>query len=260
MAIDTVDVVVGRPEAAGRSLPDLLASLGPGLYPNALFRAGAELPLSGAAALKVGDVIRVTGTEPHLAELGRKVGQVIRASHTNDVLTLAIGLLAGAALGAIPVPIFGVRISFGAAAVLVTGIIFGWLKTRHPALGGPISEGGRSLLEVLGLNTFTSVLAVNSGQAVYEVMNGGPIWSLIFSCLIISAVPELVAWWVGRHVLHMNPALLMGAVAGARQNTSSMQAAQEISRSAVPGIGYPVPLAITTVALSVVAYFFALFA
>jgi hypothetical protein len=28
----------------------------------------------------------------------------------------------------------------------------------------------------------------------------------------------------------MNPALLMGAVAGARQNTSSMQAAQEISR------------------------------
>jgi hypothetical protein len=38
-----------------------------------------------------------------------------------------------------------------------------------------------------------------------------------------------------------------------------MQAAQEISRSAVPGIGYPVPLAITTVALSVIAYFFALF-
>jgi hypothetical protein len=32
------------------------------------------------------------------------------------------------------------------------------------------------------------------------------------------------------------------------------------SRSAVPGIGYPIPLAITTVALSVVAYFFALFA
>jgi putative transport protein len=57
----------------------------------------------------------------------------------------------------------------------------------------------------------------------------------------------------------MNPALLMGAIAGARQNTSSMQAAQEISHSAVPGIGYPVPLAITTVALSVVAYFFALF-
>jgi len=257
--LDTVDVVVGRPDAAGRSLPDLLASLGPGLYPNALFRAGAELPLGSATTLKIGDVIRVTGTEPHIADLGKRVGQVIRASHTNDVLTLAIGLLTGAALGAVPVPLFGVSITFGATAVLITGIVFGWLKTRHPALGGPISEGGRSLLEVLGLNTFTAVLAINSGQSVLQVMNGGPIWSLVFSCLLISSVPELVAWWVGRHVLHMNLSLLMGAVAGARQNTSSMQAAQELSHSAVPGIGYPVPLAITTVALSVVAYFFALF-
>jgi putative transport protein len=257
--VHTVDVVIGRREAAGRTLPALMARLGPGLYPNALFRAGAELPLEGAATLKIGDVIRVTGAESKIASLGKEVGQVIRASHTSDVLTLALGLLVGAALGAIPVPMFGVSISFGAAAVLVTGIIFGWLKTRHPALGGPISEGGRSLLEVLGLNTFTSVLAINSGQAVYQVMNGGPFVSLIFSCLIVSAVPALIAWWIGRHMLHMNPALLMGAIAGARQNTSSMQAAQEESHSAVPGIGYPVPLAITTVALSVVAYFFALF-
>jgi putative transport protein len=91
-------------------------------------------------------------------------------------------------------------------------------------------------------------------------MRGGPLWSLVIGCLFVSAVPALVAWWIGRHLLHMNPALLMGAIAGARQNTSSMQAAQEESHSAVPGIGYPVPLAITTVSMSVVAYFFALFA
>ena len=92
-----------------------------------------------------GDVIRVTGTEPRLAQLGETVGQVVRASHSNDVLTLAIGLLVGVAIGAIPVPLFGVRITFGAAAVLLTGIVFGWLKTRHPALGAPISEGGRAV-------------------------------------------------------------------------------------------------------------------
>jgi putative transport protein len=258
--VHTVDVVIGRREGAGRSLPDLLATLGPGLYANAVFRAGAELPAGPETVLKVGDVIRVTGTEPHIAGLGKKVGQVIRATHSSDVLTLAIGLLVGAALGAIPVPLFGVRISFGAAAVLVTGIVFGWLKTRHPALGGPISEGGRRLMEELGLNVFTSVLAINSGQAVLQVMSGGPLWSLVIGCLFVSAVPALVAWWIGRHLLHMNPALLMGAIAGARQNTSSMQAAQEESHSAVPGIGYPVPLAITTVSMSVVAYFFALFA
>ena len=72
-------------------------------------------------------------------------------------------------------------------------------------------------------------------------------------------VPPLVAWWVGRHVLKLNPAVLMGAVAGARQNTSSMRAAQKASRSAVPGIAYPVPLAVATIVVSIVGYFFALF-
>jgi putative transport protein len=259
LPLTTADVVVGRREAAGRTLQRTLAEDGPGLSASALFRAGEELPLAHDVPLKVGDVIRVTGTPGHVEAFGTRAGQVVAASHVSDILTLSIGLLIGAALGAIPVPIFGVSVAFGSSAVLVTGIVFGWLKTRHPALGGPISEGGRRMLEDLGLNVFTAVLALNSGEAVLRVLTTGPFLSLVACCLVISCVPELVAWWVGRHVLKVNEALLMGAIAGARQNTSSMQAAQEISESAVPGIGYPVPLAIVTVSMSIVAYFFALF-
>ena len=65
--LHTVDVVVGRDEAAGRSVPDLL---GPGLYPNAVFRAGIELPAGAATTLAKGDVIRVTGTQQRLDDLG----------------------------------------------------------------------------------------------------------------------------------------------------------------------------------------------
>lgn len=258
--VHTVDVVISRPQAVGRPFRDLRALVGGGLYANALFRAGEELPPDPGTVAKFGDVVRVTGTEPRIAELEKQVGHVIRSSHASDILTLAIGLLVGSALGAIPVPVGGASITFGSAAVLVTGILFGWLKTRHPALGGPISEGGRTLMEELGLNVFTAVLAVNSGKAVLQVMDGGPVLSLIIGSMLVSAVPPIVAWWIGRHVLRMNASLLMGAVSGARQNTSSMQAAQELSRSAVPGIGYPVPLAITTVGMSIIAYFFALLA
>ena len=59
----TVDVVIGRHEAAGRADAALLAEEGPGLYANALFRVGEELPLATDVALKVGDVIRVTGAD-----------------------------------------------------------------------------------------------------------------------------------------------------------------------------------------------------
>jgi putative transport protein len=115
-------------------------------------------------------------------------------------------------------------------------------------------------MEEMGLNVFTSALAINSGLAVYQIATSGPIWQLLIASQIVSLLPELVAWWMGRHVLKLNLALLMGAVAGARQNTTSMRAAQKLSQSAVPGIGYPVPLAITTITVSVVGYFFALFA
>jgi putative transport protein len=157
------------------------------------------------------------------------------------------------------VPLFGVSISFGAAAVLLTGIVYGWLKTRHPAFGGPISEGARQLMETLGLNVFMAVLAVNSGQAVYEVFMHGPVWALLASCLIVGMIPGMAAWWIGRHVIRLNPALLLGAVTGARQNTTSRYGALKETQSSVPGIGYPVPLAIAVVTLSVVAYLFALF-
>jgi putative transport protein len=259
LPLRTVDVVVGRSEMAGRALTDLTAGAGPGISLNTIFRAGEELPTGPGSILKKGDVLRVTGTEPRIAAFGRRVGPVIRATHSSDVLTLAVGLVIGAALGAVPVPLFGARVTFGAAAVLVVGIVAGWLKTRHPALGGPLSEGARQLMEELGLNVFTAVLAVNAGESVYHVIVSGPIGALVISCLLVSAVPALVAWWIGRHLLATNVALLMGAIAGARQNTASLHAAQRESQSAVPGIGYPVPRAITTLALSVVAYFFAIF-
>lgn len=258
--LHTVDVVVANDGVRGRSAPDAVAGPGSGIFTSAVFRAGVELPATAITKLEKGDVVRVTGTDASIARLGASLGPIIRASHTSDVLTLALGLLTGAIVGSIPVPLYFVSISFGAAGVLMTGIMLGWLKTRHPAFGGPVSEGGRSLMEEMGLNVFTGALALNSGLSVYQVATTGPIWQLLIASQFVSLVPELVAWWVGRSVLALNPALLMGAIAGARQNTTSMRAAQKESHSAVPGIGYPVPLAICTIVVSVVGYFFALFA
>ena len=72
--VHTVDVVISKDEAADRSLPELLTSVGGGLYPNAVFRVGVELPPGRETKLKKGDVIRVTGTDAHIAD-SRKPGR-----------------------------------------------------------------------------------------------------------------------------------------------------------------------------------------
>src|SRR5262249_35074185 len=70
LPIQTVDVAISRDEAAGHSLSDVIANLGHGLYPNAVFRAGVELPVSAQTELKKGDVVRVTGTDRRVTEFG----------------------------------------------------------------------------------------------------------------------------------------------------------------------------------------------
>lgn len=257
--LETVDVVVQRKGLDGSTLGSLLGRLGAGIEPVTVFRAGAELPTGPRTEIKRGDVLRVTGTPDRIAALGREAGTVVRASHTSDILTLALGVMLGAAVGAIPIPVFGLKLTLGAAAILVVGIVLSWLKTRHPAFGGPISEGGRSLIEDLGLNTFTAVLGINAGESFWQIMSGGSVWPMVISCLAITLLPAIVACVIGWRVLKLNGAVLLGALAGARQCTASLKVAQELSGGSVPAIGYPVPLAIATVALSIASYFLAMF-
>jgi len=59
---------------------------------------------------------------------------------------------------------------------------------------------------------------------------------------------------VGLKFLRLNPAVLLGALSGARFSTPAMRAAQEECGSAVPAVGYPVPYAISAVLVLVAGY------
>ncbi|NOR24678.1 MAG: transporter, partial [Desulforhopalus sp.] len=67
-------------------------------------------------------------------------------------------------------------------------------------------------------------------------------------------VPPILGWIYGFYIRKMNPAILQGAVAGARNHTASMKAAQEICESDMPAVGYPVPYAITSALVLILGY------
>jgi putative transport protein len=47
---------------------------------------------------------------------------------------------------------------------------------------------------------------------------------------------------------------LAGACAGARNSTPAMKAAQDISQSAIPAVGYPVSYALTTIIVLILGH------
>jgi putative transport protein len=255
---ETVDVVAHGP-FAGHTLSELAADVGHGLFLNGMFRGGNEIPKGPDTIVRRGDVLRVTGTSWRIKALEKQVGQVIRPSVSTDIVTLALGLAAGSALGAVTIPLGSMKIAVGSAVgLLLVGIALSVLRTRQPGFGGPFPEPARQLLEDLGLNVFIAVLGLNAGAGVAHALSGGALAPILIGCLVVGFVPAIVAWFIGAFVFKMNDALLLGAVAGGRCNSAGMHAAQESARSNVPAISYPVTFAISNVVLTVTSYVFAL--
>ena len=256
---ETADVVANNKIGIDRTLQDLAGDIGHGLYLNAMFRGGHEIPHGPETVVRRGDVLRVTGAKWRIKSIEATIGKVIRPSVSTDIVTLALGLALGSALGAVTIPFGALRIAVGSAVgLLLVGIVLSILRTRQPGLGGPFPEPARQLLEDLGLNIFIVVLGLNAGPGVAKAIAGGGLMEILVGSLVIGLVPAVLCWLVGAFLFKMNDALLLGAIAGGRCNSAGMRVAQEASQSTVPAISYPVTFAISNVVLTVLSYVYAL--
>jgi len=266
IALEVADLVVTRRELVGHTLRDaaehVRAALGVAgspagrlFHPVALLRAGAQIPVWPDLPLERGDILRVVGRRSDAEAAGRVVGATLRASKESDILTLAAGLAIGFVVGSLHVTIGRIPVGLGApAGVMLAGIALSILRARWPRFGGPVSEGARSLLQELGLDVFIAVTALNTAASVAGAFTGGYVGRLVAIGLVAGLVPPFLAWWFGLRVLGMNPAILLGTLSGARHSTPALKAAQELTGSAVPAIGYPVAYAISSVAVLVLGY------
>jgi len=257
----TVDIVVHDDRVAGRTLSQLAASSGHGLFLNAMFRAGEQVPVGPDTVVRKGDIVRVTGSDARIELLARQAGRIVRASLSTDIVTLAAGLTIGSIIGMISIPIGGgIKLAIGSAVgLLLTGIALSTLRTRHPAFGGPYPEPARQLLEDLGLNIFIAILGINAGSGLLAAMSGDTLAPILVGSVVLAVVPGVVAWIIGRNrPLRMNAALLMGAIAGGRCNSAGMRAAQEATGSTVPAVSYPVTFAISNVLFTLFCYVIAM--
>lgn len=264
--LEVADLVVTRREFEGQTLGGaserFRAALSPGGEPVgrlfhalALIRAGDPIPFGPGSRLERGDILRVVGPRPRIGEAGRLVGAVVRFTTESDLLTLALGMVVGYVAGTVRVMVGHIPLALGApAGVMLAGIAISALRSRHPLLGGPVSEGARSLLQALGLDVFIAVVAVNSAPSVAGAFAGGYVIHLLAIGLLAGLLPPIAAWVVGRKLLALNPAILLGTICGARHSTPGLRAAQEVSGSAVPAVGYPVAYAISSVLVLVLGY------
>jgi len=264
--IEVADLVVTRREFVGLTLEEAVQRFRRNLFPEgeevgrifhllAAIRAGESIPIWPGTRIERGDIVRVIGPKERIDQAGKLLGASVRSTSTSDILTMSLGLAIGYIIGYLSIKLGGIPISLGTpAGVMLAGIAISTLRSHFPLFGGPVSEGARSLLQDLGLDLFIAVVALNTAAGVASAFTGGGVAFLLAIGVIGGLVPPLVAWVVGLKFLKLNPAVLLGALSGARFSTPAMRAAQEECGSAVPAVGYPVPYAIAAVLVLVAGY------
>ena len=220
-----------------------------------LERGGVPIPVGNDTKLQRMDVVTLVGLKDALNRVGAMFGRVVRPSTATDLLTLSIGMVLGFLIGAIQFPAFGAKVGLGnAGGLLVSGVIVSSIASRLRFFGNT-PNAARNILEDLGLIVFVSIVGINAGNSLLTQLTGTLALKIFIVGFIACSIPPFIVWAIGYHVFKMNPAVLMGGVAGARSHSGPCREAAVEIQSNVPWIGFPVAYAVSGVLLTVFGYF-----
>jgi putative transport protein len=254
--LDTAEVVVTNKDvlklshAELRALPDVDQ-----IQLVKIERGGINLPIGANTKLQRMDVLSIVGLKDAVSRVGSLFGRVVRPSTATDLLTLSLGMILGFLIGAIQFPAFGASVGLGnAGGLLVSGVIVSSLASRLRFFGNT-PNAARNILEDLGLIVFVAIVGINAGNSLLTQLTGMLALKIFVIGFIACSIPPVIVWALGYHVFKINPAVLMGGVAGARSHSGPCREAAVEIKSNVPWIGFPVAYAVSGVLLTVFGYF-----
>jgi len=167
-----------------------------------------------------------------------------------NIVMIGMGCVVGTFLGLIVVPIAGIPVTLGVGGgVLVAGLLFGWFRTSHPMFG-QFPSSSQWLLTNFGLDLFIACVGLGAGpQAFHALQTTG--LSVFLAGVVLCLLPFILGAYFGKHILHMNAILLLGALAGARVIPAALNTMEEDAGNKTPVLGFAAPFAFGNVLLTI---------
>ncbi len=253
LIVESRDIVFTRKGGNGLTLAKLREALGTaarhGVYTAGITRMELAVPVLPGTVLQHGDVIRLYGTPKEVSSVAGKIGYEIVPNNMTDMVYLGFGILAGILIGLIVVPI-GVPLSLGAGGgVLISGLIFGWARAKHPTFGA-LPSASAQIMRDIGLSAFIAVVGLQSGKAALQTIAHNGL-ELLGLGAIICLVPLALTYLFGRYVLRYDNGLVFAsALAGSRSADPTFGMLLQKSDSSVPTLPYAITYSIAQVTLT----------
>ena len=259
LVMDTIDVVLKNPQYAKRTLGDIKAStsklLKQGVFITGIKRGGDPIPLTDDTEVFLGDVITAYGAEQDIKRFIKEGGTPVPESIKTDWVFHGFGLVLGLLIGLIVVRVSGVPITLGAGGgALLSGLLFGWLRTRHQTMGN-MPPAASQLLKDLGLAGFVAAVGLQSGlQAIQTIKESG--LTLFMIGVVVTIVPLILSMFFARFVLkYDNVAILAGALSGARSANPAFGGVLDKAGNSIPTVPFAITYALANVFLTLLGPF-----
>ncbi len=254
--LDQAEILVTNKDAVGKMLKEFRGSEIAGqIQLGRIDRGGAPIPIGLDTKLQRMDVLTVAGLKGAVTKAGDLLGRIARPSTATDLLTLSAGMVLGFLIGLIQFPAFGAKVGLGnAGGLLVSGVIVSSIVSRLRFFGNT-PNAARNVLEDMGLIVFVGIVGVNAGSSLLAQLTGMLALKIFVAGFIACSIPPFIVWAIGYHIFKINPAVLMGGVAGARSHSGPCREAAVEIQSTVPWIGFPVGYAVSGILLTVFGYF-----
>ena len=237
---ETLPVMVTHRTFAGEKVSTIRAQkFMHGVSIRSIKRAGINVPVLARTVVDAGDILELTGMKHEVETAAKQMGYVDRPTNQTDMIFVGLGILVGGLVGALTMHLGGVPISLSTSGgALIAGLIFGWLRSKHPTFGG-IPEPSLWVLNNVGLNMFIAVVGIAAGPSfVAGFKEVG--FSLFIIGALATAIPLLSGLLMGKYLFKFHPALTLGCTAGARTTTAALGAVQDAVESETPALGYTV--------------------
>jgi putative transport protein len=225
---------------AGKTLREIIENTDEarGVLLRSITRGEQSIPVGPGTVVRRGDTLEVSGSPAAVGRLAPLVGRMISPTEDTDFIVLGVAIFLGVLVGAIvTIPLGHLRIALGTSVgTLLAGVTVGWLRSVKPWFGR-IPDGAIHFMKDIGLAAFVAMVGLKAGPVfITAVRQYG--YLLFLGGIVVTLTPLITGLFFGRYVVKLNPALLLGGLAGAQTMIAGVAAVQEKSDSPVATLGY----------------------
>lgn len=248
------EIILSNSSLAGKTIQHLRNTINngkpSGAYLISVMRLGHRLELLPDIELHKGDELVFIGAPKDLDNVQRLIGYKINQAPVTDFIFFGMGMGLGILLGIIQFKLAGIPVSIGTGGgCLLTGLLFGWLRSTHPRYGS-LPTGASNFLRDFGLAVFVAVVGISAGpQALTTIQQYGV--TLFFLGVSVTIIPQFVGFYFSYYVLRIrNPIEALGCLAGGRSANPGFTALMQKAGNSTPVVSFALTYAVANVFLT----------